>query len=76
MTGRNVSLSNRVGLLEAKVPAALVTHHRIIQRVGQTLDDAIDEYGRDRIADSDAIVCRRIVPAAIRVSGVDNEQRS
>jgi hypothetical protein len=62
--------------LEAKMPAAPVKHHRIIQRVGQTFDEALDEYGRDRIADSDGIVCRRIVQAAIRASGVDNEQRS
>jgi hypothetical protein len=73
MTGRNVSLANRVGSLEAKVPAALVRHHRIIQRVGQTFDEALNEYGRDRIADSDGIVCRRIVLAAIRANGVDDE---
>jgi hypothetical protein len=69
MTARNVALTKRVGSLEAKMPAALVRHHRIIQRIGQTFDEALSEYGRDRIADSDGIVCRRIVLAPIRAGG-------
>jgi hypothetical protein len=58
-------LSKRIGALEAKAQDSSVVYHRIIQRLGQTYDEALDEYGRDRIADGDGIIHRRLVTVIV-----------
>ena len=37
------------------------TWHRIVQQVGQSEDEAIDAYGRDRIGPDDGIILREMV---------------
>lgn len=58
------ALTKRLGLLEQVAGRSLGIVHRIIQRVGQTQDQALDEYGRDRIAAGNLIIIRRIVASS------------
>lgn len=43
--------------------------HRIIQRIGQSEDEALDAYGRDKIGAGDQIIVRRIVAPKLREAG-------
>ena len=35
--------------------------HQVVQQVGQTWDEALDAYGRDRIGPDDGIIQRELV---------------
>jgi hypothetical protein len=54
-------LVDRVGKLEAAVPATSGVCHRMIQDIGQTRDAVLDAYGRNLIAAGDSVIVRRIV---------------
>ena len=54
-------LNRRVAALQAGAPTRAVGCHRIVRQPGQSLEDAIDEYGRNNIGDVDIILCRTIV---------------
>ena len=46
---------------EAATAAPPRRWHRIVQEIGQTHDEALDAYGRDRIGPDDGIIVREIV---------------
>jgi hypothetical protein len=54
-------LASRVADLEAKTKAPYPRTHRIIQRIGETRDQALDAYGRDCIGEGDLVIVNRIV---------------
>lgn len=54
-------LNRRVETLEAKRPGRVIRSHRIIQHEGQTQDEALDDYGRDKIGPNDFLIVRVIV---------------
>ena len=54
-------LGKRIAALEAKAPKNWSPWHRIVQMPEQTLDQAIDAYGRDRIGPDDNMVVWTVV---------------
>ena len=53
-------MATRVERLEA-VRAPVKRWHRIIQRLGETRDEAFDRYGRNLIGADDGVILRVIV---------------
>lgn len=60
------NFGKRIGALEAKENVAPAIWRRVVQEAGQTLDDALDRYGRDRIGAADNVIVRRIYAGAAR----------
>ena len=56
-----MNIAKRVGALEGKACGGGFECHRVIQRAGQTRDEALNAYGRDRIGPDDVAVLRVIV---------------
>lgn len=59
-----MTIAKRVRALEKSQPdddGHSGISHRLIQHVGQTEDEALDLYGRDKIGPRDMIVIHRIV---------------
>lgn len=54
-------LEGRVKALENRGGSAFYPYHRIVQGVGQTQDEALEAYGRDKIGPNDNLVIRRLV---------------
>jgi len=54
-------LSARMADLEARQPVEVGRWHRIIQYGGQTPDEAIDAYGREKFGPNDRPIIRTIV---------------
>lgn len=54
-------LKRRVGALEAAAPEGAPVWHRIVQAVGETQEQAIERYGRERIRHSDKLIIRCIL---------------
>ncbi len=67
-----MQLHRRVAGLEAKQAVPCGKVHRIIQNLGQTRDEALDEYGRDKIGPDDFVIVRHFVTpvCASEVEGV------
>lgn len=63
------SLSTRLAALECATPLGVERWHRVIQRVGQSRDEALDQYGRDKIGDRDGVIVRQIARPATRKEG-------
>ncbi|MBA4092060.1 MAG: hypothetical protein C0494_15920 [Sphingobium sp.] len=59
------NIGKRIEALEALRSAGAVVWHRVIQQSGQTLDEALDAYGRDRIAPDDRLIVRKIVDSRL-----------
>ena len=55
------SFGKRLTALESTQPAGAAIWHRILQGVGQSLDAAVDSYGRERIGGTDRLIERRLV---------------
>ena len=64
------NIGKRIGMLEARRPATTIAWHRIIQQPGQTLDAALEAYGRDRIGDADRLIVRRIIDGQLAAGGI------
>ncbi|HOT83949.1 MAG TPA: hypothetical protein PLQ12_11685 [Candidatus Defluviicoccus seviourii] len=62
-----MTLRKRLSALEAKEPMISRAWHRIIQEPDQNEDDAINVYGRDRIAADDNILLWVIVEPKARM---------
>ncbi len=56
-----MQLRKRLESLEARNMSPTGCVHRLRQDRGQTRDEVLDAYGRDRIADDDIVIIRRIV---------------
>ena len=65
------AMANRLAALEAVKAAASGVWHRIVQEVGQTRDEALDAYGRDRIGAGENLIIRRIVDPASKHEGIE-----
>lgn len=50
-----------VALESVSQPGGVERWHRVIQGVGQTRDEALDEYGRDKVGENDGVIVRQIV---------------
>jgi hypothetical protein len=55
------TIGKRLTVLEAGQPAGPVIWHRVLRQFGQNLDEALDAYGRDRIAPTDRLIVRQII---------------
>lgn len=58
--------AKRLEALETRTKAATGVWHRIIQEAGQTQDQALDAYGRDKIGPDDNVIIRRIIEGGPR----------
>ena len=57
-----MNIAKRVGALEGKVgDTRFESVHRIIQRAGQTEDEAFDAYGRVKMGPNDFVIVREIL---------------
>ncbi len=65
-----MQLHRRVAGLEAKQTVPIGNVHRIIQGSGQARDEALDDYGRDKIAPDDFVIVRRVVTPTHSDEGV------
>jgi hypothetical protein len=54
-------LGSRVADLEARQTVPFGQAHMLMQREGQTQDEAIDAYGRQLIGNNDLVIINRIV---------------
>lgn len=62
-----MNITKRVGALETKAgDCGYDKVHRIISKVGQTKDQALDDYGRDKIGPNDFVVIRTFVSPTVR----------
>ena len=62
-------LSSRVADLEARQTTPPGKWHMLIQRIGQTQDEAIDAYGRHLIGEHDHLIINRIVAPRFNAGG-------
>ena len=62
-------LGSRVADLEARQEKPFGAVHRLIQHEGQSRDEAIDAYGRERIGSDDLLIIRRIVSPRFNPDG-------
>jgi hypothetical protein len=60
-----MNIKRRVEALEAAKPAVVARWHRLLVDVGDTIERAVDAYGRDRIAAADCLIVRQVVEPAI-----------
>ena len=52
-----MKMEARVGALERKItPSGLQFLHLVGKTAGQTKDEALEDYGRDKIAEADGII--------------------
>ena len=57
-----MNIAKRVGALEGNSPPKTWDkYHSLIFREGQTEDEAIDDYGRDRIGPNDFLTIHKLV---------------
>ncbi len=56
-----MTIKRRLKELEARLGPPLGPVHRVVVSIGQTQDEALHAYGRDRIAPRDRIILRTIV---------------
>ena len=57
-----MKMSSRVEALEVRVGECRFENvHRLIQRVGQTRDEVLDAYGREKIEPDDRVILRRLI---------------
>ena len=67
-----MNIAKRVGALESKVDGrGSEKVHRIVTKFGQSKDQALDEYGRDKIGPKDLVVIRFFVPPFQARSGAE-----
>ena len=64
-----MSITKRVVALEGRAGSGFETAHRVICQQGQTQDEALDLYGRERIGPNDLVVMRVMVAAPGTVGG-------
>ena len=69
MIALRLCLDNRVADLEARQTAPLGKWHRLIQREGQTQEEAIDAYGRHLIGEHDHLIINSIVAPRFNPDG-------
>lgn len=63
-------LKSRLEALESIArPGAVERWHQVIQRVGQTRDEALDEYGRGKVGEHDGVIVRKIVAPSFDADG-------
>jgi len=62
-------LGSRVAELEARKARPFGKVHRLIQRQGQTRDEALDAYGRELIGPDDMVILNRIVAPRFNPDG-------
>ena len=55
-----MKLANRLTALEARTPT-IGQVHRIIVGIGETRDEVLDAYGRDKIGPHDRLIVRNII---------------
>lgn len=63
------AIRKRLAALEAVRKSGWAKVHRVIQAIGQSEDEALDAYGRDRVGADDQIIVRRIVAPKLREAG-------
>lgn len=57
-----MKMASRVQALESKGGnVGSGKSHRVICRIGQSKDDALDEYGRDKVGPDDFVIVRHFV---------------
>ena len=65
-----MNIAKRVGALEDKdCSTKWENYHSLIAREGQSEDEAIDEYGRDKIGPRDFVVIRKFVSPRFDADG-------
>lgn len=55
------SIGQRLTALESANPSGAAAWHRVVLQAGQSLDAALDAYGRERIGGRDGLIVRKIV---------------
>ena len=55
------ALKTRLAALEGATRSGWDKVHQVIQKIRQTQDQALDEYGRDKIGVNDLCIVHRIV---------------
>lgn len=55
------NIGMRLAALEAEEPGGATIWHRILREPGQSLDGALDAYGRYRIGVTDRLIVRHII---------------
>lgn len=63
------AIRKRLAALEAVKDTGWGVVHRIIERIGQSEDEALDAYGGDKIGADDQIIVRRIVAPKLQEAG-------
>ena len=65
-----MNIAKRVGTLEGKsCSVKWDNHHSLTAREGQTEDEAIDEYGREKIGPNDFVVIHKFVTPRFDADG-------
>lgn len=59
------NFGKRIEALEAMQSTGAVAWHRVLQESDQTIDQALDAYGRDRIGPTDRLIVRKIVDSRL-----------
>ena len=50
-------------------PGGVERWHSVVQGIGQTRDEALDEYGREKIGENDGVIINRIVAPVTDADG-------
>lgn len=56
-----MKIANRLAALEIQAAPPAGTWHQIIVRQGQTKDEAIDEYGREKVSTEASFIIFRVI---------------
>lgn len=66
-----MNIAKRVGALEGRAgDGGFEKAHRILCNIGQTKDEALDAYGRDKIGSNDLVVVRTFISPAYLGKGL------
>ncbi len=64
-----MNITKRVGALENQVgDGGFEKAHRVICKIGQTQDQALDAYGRDKVGPNDLVIMRVMVSPRVQVA--------
>ena len=64
-----MNIAKRVGALENQVgDGGFEKAHRVICKIGQTQDQALDAYGRDKVGPNDLVIMRVMVSPRVQVA--------
>jgi hypothetical protein len=64
-----MNINRRIAALEASAPVASGIFHRTRQIAGETLEDAVTAYGREKIGPTDRLIVRQIITPRTRSAG-------